>query len=139
MQKRLANFLLLLFVLQTTELGELLRLPLLVEHYAQHKRLNPRTTVFGFIKMHYVDKTVLDADYAQDMQLPFKTPCNQSLSLQLSLPPGLLILGIPDAFELRTKIGTTQSKVSTGLSNSIFQPPKTALRKLKTHCCVTIA
>jgi len=124
MQRAFARFFLVLFLLQNTIAGELLKLPLLFEHYAQHKQLYPQTTVYGFIKMHYMDPTVVDADYAQDMQLPFKTINNHCLTVQLSLPPTVIILRITTFGLVRKKIPDYNFNLPVIHGNSIFQPPQ---------------
>ena len=50
-----------------------MKMPNLIEHYISHKIIDNGTTVFSFIKMHYLDEHGVDGDYHQDMKLPFKT------------------------------------------------------------------
>lgn len=125
MRARIARFLLLLFLLQSTVLGEMLKLPLLVQHYNQHVHLHPGTTIAGFLKMHYLDKTVVDEDYAQDMQLPFKTLDNHNLAIQLSMPPVVAQVAHFRTFHLLSKIGYLPSSVAFRFTDKVFQPPKT--------------
>jgi hypothetical protein len=42
----------------------------LVEHYWEHKELNPEMTLTAFLKTHY-DHPVKDGDYGKDQKLPF--------------------------------------------------------------------
>ncbi len=72
-KKKLAILLASVYLFGATDAGQLLKLPLLISHYIKHKEENPQTTLISFFKMHYVDPQPYDADYAQDMQLPFKT------------------------------------------------------------------
>lgn len=125
MRSQIARFLLLLFLLQSTVLGELLKLPLLIQHYDQHVQLHPGTTISGFLKMHYLDKTIVDEDYAQDMQLPFKTLDNHNLAIQLSMPPVVAQVLPFRAFHLLPKIGYLPSHVAFSFTDKVFQPPKT--------------
>lgn len=124
MKYRLARFLLILFLLQSTELGEFLKFPLLLQHYSQHLHLHPGTSVTGFLKMHYFDKTVVDEDYAQDMQLPFKTLDNHNLVIQLSMPPLAVTVAYLHPFHLGPKIVYFSSNNPFTFSGKIFQPPK---------------
>ncbi len=126
MRYHFARFLLILFLLQNTELGELLKVPLLVGHYHQHLHLHPGTTVIGFLKMHYLDKTVVDEDYAQDMQLPFKTLDNHNLTIQLWMPPVVISVAHLHPFHLGPKIIYFSSYIPSTFSNKVFQPPKAA-------------
>ena len=124
MQLRISRFLLLIFLTQSTQFGELLKAPLLVAHYIQHKKLYPETTVYGFLKMHYIDKTIVDADYAQDMQLPFKTIDNHFLLIQLSLPPLLFQLVNLPKYILKNKLLMRVIDPPSFFPSKIFQPPK---------------
>lgn len=71
MCKNLALFLISVHLLGNTELGQLLKLPRLVSHYAQHKLEDPGTGIFQFLGLHY-----FDGDHANDpshQKLPFHT------------------------------------------------------------------
>lgn len=124
MQKRIAHLFLLIFLMQMTQLGEFARLPLLVEHYRQHKHLHPETTIYGFFKMHYLDKTVVDADYAQDMQLPFKTEHIHCFSLQMFVPETMLTLTTVFYPLIKKKIVSRGLMLPRSLLSSIFRPPR---------------
>jgi hypothetical protein len=69
-KKLIAILLLSLYLVSTTELYQFLKMPVLIEHYLEHKGENPKITLVSFIKMHY-DNPVKDADYKTDQQLPF--------------------------------------------------------------------
>jgi hypothetical protein len=62
-----------LYLFSATELRQLVKFPLLVQHYREHLALNHSITLIQFLCLHYNDKTVIDDDYAKDMQLPFKS------------------------------------------------------------------
>lgn len=124
MKIRMAKFLLFIFMVQSTQFGEVLKVPLLVAHFIQHKHLYPDTTAYGFIKMHYFDKTVVDADYAQDMQLPFKTVDTHFLSLHLSLPPLFIRLAATANFVPKNNPPIHDFGVPSAYPSDFFQPPK---------------
>lgn len=71
-----------LYLIGTTELSQLLKVGYLIEHYIEHKSINEDLSIVEFINIHYVQPTVIDDDYAEDMQLPFKThnDCHSSLN-----------------------------------------------------------
>lgn len=123
----LARFFLVIFLLQNTVAGELLKLPLLVAHYKQHVHLHPKTTICGFLKMHYIDPTVVDEDYSQDMQLPFKTIDTHSFVTQLSLPP-LVFSKIKyiSAILKDEIVPDFASELPFYQHNGIFRPPKSS-------------
>ena len=83
MKKWVSILLLSLYLLSTTELNQLLKLPVLIEHYLEHKNLNPEMTLVAFFKMHY-DHPVKDADYKTDRKLPFIIHSTLSLVFTLN-------------------------------------------------------
>lgn len=70
MKKIISILLLCLYLVTTTELYQLFKIPDLIEHYYEHKALNPEMTVTAFFKTHY-DHPVKDGDYRKDQKLPF--------------------------------------------------------------------
>lgn len=52
---------------------QLVKLPLLVEHFIEHKAQKNDLTLWEFLCIHYTPTTEKDSDYAKDMKLPFKT------------------------------------------------------------------
>lgn len=116
----------LLFLFGSTEAYQLLKLPLLVKHYVHHKRGNPELTVVAFLKMHYPNKIVVDADFQQDMQLPFKT--NGAKILQTAsvvLPAPRIIIETIPAPLVKQSIALHQEQLNPlQPSQDIFQPPR---------------
>ncbi|MEO8761145.1 MAG: hypothetical protein ABI388_07520 [Bacteroidia bacterium] len=56
-----------------TELNQLVKLPVLIEHFIEHKSKNAELSLWQFLDMHYAHGNVHDDDYDKDMKLPFKT------------------------------------------------------------------
>jgi hypothetical protein len=59
-----------------------MKLPLLVQHFYEHQKENPKLNLVAFLNLHYAQGEVFDADHEKDMKLPFKshhTHCNCSL------------------------------------------------------------
>lgn len=73
MKRKISILILVVYLLGATDAYQLLKLPLFVHHFIIHHEENPNLSLAGFIKIHYLDPVVIDDDYAQDMQLPFKT------------------------------------------------------------------
>lgn len=126
MKKTFAIFLLSIYVISLTELHQFVKLPVLVEHFIEHKQLNSDLSLWQFLDMHYAHGDVKDADYDKDMKLPFKSHdgCVNTL----------VIAFIPNSFEdLNTKPAYTDYKSYSTFSEnfleaaylaSIWQPPK---------------
>jgi hypothetical protein len=61
-----------IFLLSTTELYQLCKLPILIQHLREHRAQNKELSILQFIDIHYKHGNVKDADYDRDMKLPFK-------------------------------------------------------------------
>lgn len=126
MRKFISIALIALFFFGNTEAYQLLKLPLLVKHYIKHKHEDPAISFIAFLQLHYQDKTVVDADFQQDMQLPFKT--NDAKMIQLasvSLPsPRISIEILPTPVVKKTLSIHHEQLYSLNTPHDIFQPPK---------------
>jgi len=108
-----------------TPLREVLKLPVLVEHFIEHRAVNPSISFLAFLDMHYMHGSPRDADYDRDMQLPFK---------MVSHTP-LLVFAIPSSpitFHTANPIYNKKGKpllfdavgYSFNYQNLIWQPPR---------------
>lgn len=91
MRKTVAIFFLIVFSLTFTECGQLIKLPLLVNHYLKHQQKGHSLT--AFLLEHYATPDHNDADSQEDNQLPFKSafaPVSVAMEIpietELSLP-----------------------------------------------------
>lgn len=73
MKKLILIILPVLFLSSSTELHELIRLPLLLEHYGQHRSSDPGLSLLDFLKIHYSGDHPNDNDDNDDNELPFKS------------------------------------------------------------------
>jgi hypothetical protein len=64
------------FLLSATELHELFRVPFLVSHYQQHRRVNASMNIWDFLALHYSNEHPYDQDEQEDQGLPFKSSAN---------------------------------------------------------------
>jgi len=113
------------YILGSTNACQLLKLPLLVSHYIKHKKESPDITLGSFFKMHYIDPQPMDADYNEDMQLPFKTP---PVTLCRNMP-----LFVPMLPQIAIRVPVVDKQPQLVLNddipfafvvNNIFQPPR---------------
>lgn len=100
-------------------------MPLLVEHFIEHREENSHLTLWQFLYMHYGMGDVKDADYDKDMKLPFKTHDNCVTSIiNVFLPAQkVVITKLVQFVENKYPKLQQQSLHSTFLSN-IWQPPR---------------
>ena len=82
MRKVLAIWLLLIFSITQTELGQLLKIPSLVEHFHTHRQQNSTLSFIDFLKDHYT-KSHQDKDQSEDRKLPFQSSQFQSSSIAI--------------------------------------------------------
>lgn len=117
-------FLSAVFLSGSTELHELLKVPMLVTHFLEHKSENPQMTFMDFISLHYIQQPVNDKDYQRDNQLPFKNVEHLTSSITAFIPNyfvKLQALQQDTALELS---GFRTSFISFQLLSNIWQPPK---------------
>ena len=115
----------------STEAYQLLKIGYLVEHYFEHKDANDLSLV-EFIDVHYIQPSVVDADYAEDMKLPFKShkECQAQITHFAKLPSNDFFTDVP-YIETNTKIAEYNSPFTgTQYLDEIFQPPRSWVRML---------
>lgn len=115
-----------IYLLSATEIGQLLKLPELVSHYAEHKQRNQQMSIWGFLYMHYINDFKMDADYAKDMKLPFKASENTSHLMSSVCPTSLEITHITQVvYNERTKKPLIDhSEFANQYLAAIWQPPR---------------
>jgi hypothetical protein len=86
LKKLLAILFLSTYLLSVTELNQLIKTPLLIEHFIIHEKENPKLSFIGFLEMHYFNGDPKDSDYQQDMRLPFKSHDSCATFTFLSVP-----------------------------------------------------
>ena len=125
MKRANAIALLLLYLLANTELLEIVRLPILFEHFAEHKQQNEDVSFLDFIVLHYFSSDVKDADYERDQQLPFKGVHCEELSASVALPVEPFEGPLPRIPHTILKVEMYVSRFHSSLFQfTIWQPPK---------------
>lgn len=121
MSRILAISFLVLYINSNTEFHEMLRLPILLEHYSQHKQKVSDISFWDFLVMHYQSDVSHDSD---DNQLPFKDPGHSFTAPTLALPQPKMVL---KESVILTKTDHACSYSETFIAShrsDIFQPPK---------------
>lgn len=114
------------YLLSTTELHQLVKLPVLIEHFIEHRQENKNITLWGFLYMHYAQSDDKDGDYDKDMKLPFKAhDCAAGLPIAGFTPQVFVTTILKPTRGIRTHFPVYQEawKPSAYLS-TIWQPPK---------------
>ena len=73
LKKLVTIFVFAVYLFSVTEAHQLLKLPVIFQHYAEHKTENDKISFLEFLAMHYLHGSPNDKDRDRDMQLPFKT------------------------------------------------------------------
>ena len=114
-------------MLSFAEFHNLLKIPVLFQHFKEHRQLNPTISFWSFIKVHYQYPPVVDDDYQRDRQLPFRdADCCLVTSTNVCVCQQFLV-GIAKPaedireFQLYNEINKPQFH-----SFDIFQPPRNA-------------
>ena len=124
LKKAFAILFVSIYLLYTTQISQLLKLPLLVEHYFEHKRIDQCITFFEFMQMHYLMDESKNPDYARDMQLPFKT-IEVNLITIFVLIPNLELQLVYQDLDLHSSLISRHLQGYSGMfMDHIWQPPR---------------
>jgi hypothetical protein len=100
-------------------------MPLLVEHFVEHREENSHLTLWQFLYMHYAMANVKDADYAKDLKLPFKSHDNCVASIiNVYLPSQNVIITKPAQFIKNQHFKTQEKFLQPTFLSNIWQPPR---------------
>jgi hypothetical protein len=125
--KRLFSiFLLITYLFSATVFGELLKIPILIDHYKEHKAANVDMDIFDFFYLHYASKKNIDADYQKDLKLPFKSNSESTMQLYSCIEPYTVLL-INNIYYIDkiTPKAFYQNFHTNYYFGGIWQPPRT--------------
>lgn len=112
-------------MISSTELSQLLRIPLLIEHFIEHNQEGNKLSISQFFHMHYFEKQHMDADYDKDMRLPFKTIDGNTIQVMAFIPFGNPLLKVKPLYTKQVKFDAYKSLfIKDTFLSSIWQPPK---------------
>jgi hypothetical protein len=109
-----------LLTLTQTPLGQLMKLPVLIEHFCKHKRCDG-VSLLGFLNDHYTSKHN-DADQSEDERLPFKTIIVQHISI--AVMPSVSKTDFSLCFDIPAKLMLPDFYTPQQHLCSIFHPPR---------------
>lgn len=126
MKKSISIFFFAIYLLSTTQCGELLKLPILIEHYLEHKQEDKNLSFLDYLAIHYAHGNPHDADYEKDMKLPFKSINNSNLVSITFCNPILQFKGvlIVNYCENKKQFSDYSFTYSSAFLSAIWQPPK---------------
>ncbi len=124
MSRIIAIIFLSLHLLTNTELCQLVKIPVLLSHFKEHKAENNHLTLLGFLQMHYFNGNPHDNT---DMELPFKTTTVALIIHNCPSAPVPSITAVPSSptQELQLNFNEYYSNYLPSVCNKdIFQPPQ---------------
>jgi len=111
-------------MVSTTQLSQMLRLPVLVEHFIQHTQKDQDLSLWNFLVAHY-DYHEPDGDYEMDMKLPFMTPSDMAMIIVYFHPPiALPTLKNVVVEDIASAFNYIQPHITASYLSTIWQPPK---------------
>ncbi len=126
LKKVITIFFLIIYLFSVTEARQLLKLPIVFQHFAEHQTEDKNISFFHFLGIHYLHGSPMDKDHDRDMELPFKTTSAFVLSVvpvlmadvqSTTLSP--LVFIISNDF-----LHTNDRFISSEFECNIFQPPR---------------
>ena len=120
---------LIVYLFTTTELHQLLKIPVLIQHYQEHKQMDSDITFWQFMSMHYSQPDDHDADHEKDMKLPFKTDdgCISFITAVYVTPSATTIsteVIKPIYYSEKKEHFQKQVSLQSSFLASIWQPPR---------------
>jgi len=115
-----------MYLISTTELYQLVKLPFLVEHFNVFQKENKEASLWGFLCMHYVSGDMSDSDNDMDMKLPFKSHESFTNSNISAFAPSNISTEICKIIvhETLSFPSFDEPFLNSSLLSNIWQPPK---------------
>ena len=129
LKKTVTIFFLAAYLLSATEVHQLFKLPVMFEHYKEHRQLNTDLGFITYVYTHYMNDNLMDGDANdddRDMELPFKAS-----GACVTSAPVFIMQDIPAELDVPQEYAISNDYVNendfllpTGFLSTIFQPPK---------------
>lgn len=113
-------FLLILMVSIQTPVGQLFKLPLLIEHFIKHQKRNG-VSLINFLDDHY-SSDHNDADLPEDEQLPFKSITIHAIGY--AIVPGIIKGNVIVPLPVDKKVIFPETYAPQQHLARIFHPPR---------------
>ena len=121
----ISYFLVILYALTATELGQLFKVSRLIDHYAVHQAKAADLSLSEFLYMHYFGDDADPLDNQQDEALPFKSPA-QTNGLNVVLPVTCYNCKPPELMR-ESALCSYNAGPLLAYHPSIWQPPEVPL------------
>ncbi|MCB0734451.1 MAG: hypothetical protein H6608_10010 [Flavobacteriales bacterium] len=122
--RALAVILLFFFTSSATELHQVIKLPVLIHHYLEHKHEHPHQDLANFLSDHYLNGSQHSDTHHEHNQLPFKSDHCSPVHIPVLLDGGSTELTAPLVASGEWLHSMSESMFSAQVLNTIWQPPK---------------
>lgn len=129
MKKTIALASLLVYFFASTEAKQLFKIPVIFQHYAEHREENRQLSLLDFLDMHYMQGSLFDQEDDRDMKLPFKSTGDVFSFFPLTadrMPPSCLVFCPQKNLETFFRF-STMGKPLRSAEHNIWQPPRVAV------------
>lgn len=107
------------------EFHNIVKIPVLFEHYKEHQSLDAEISFWSFIRLHYFDALQVDDDYQRDRQLPFRDmDCGMIVNTTICTFSPVALEILPPAEPVREFYHFNDGHTPQFTSFDIFQPPR---------------
>ena len=127
MKRGIAILLLVFYLGLTTEFYQLLKIPVLIEHFSEHQSLKNNLSFLNFLKMHYSKNNDHDGDSEKDNKLPFKSHsfCSNYAGFVFLISDQIITFAVCTFLETRKTISNFYTfLVSSSHLQTVWQPPQ---------------
>ncbi|MGV3657274.1 MAG: hypothetical protein ACO1NX_04945 [Chitinophagaceae bacterium] len=125
MRKYSAIFFLTLLLLSQTPLQDLLKMPVLIAHYGDHKAQKGDISFLDYLKLHYLSEHAKH-DTHNNRQLPFHASQIVIMSSHVVVPEPTMMDFVPTVYYRQTYPLLLLTQPLPSRSPEIWQPPKNA-------------
>lgn len=105
------------------QLVQFAKLPVLLEHFKEHRQRDASVTVIEFLAMHYWGKDINDNDDSRDRQLPFKDQTVIHFS-SYYIPFNRIEAPAPVTVVIDSKSPTLKVYYPDAVKGALFRPPQ---------------
>ena len=113
------------YLVSATELHQLMKLPSLLEHFAEHQGLKRQITFSQFLYQHYMLNDDGDNDQQEETKLPFKSHDHCiSMGAAFFVVPAFTLALKPPVAEVKTYNIYSSLFLTYSCPAAIWQPPK---------------
>ena len=126
MKAMLSILLLTVHLFTATELCQLFKLPVLLEHYTEHQVKDATLSFTSFLYRHYFTDHSSDGHNDRDNQLPFHSH-EDCCTLKVSICPPVVFQNVSFQLlpiEIRYTFGFFDQNIPLAHLSNIWQPPK---------------